>query len=175
MKKTILLFAVILTAFTAVNAQKKSQKLIEGTVSYSKSTGADASYGLRPTIGYFVTDNVAVGVLGEVSKSGTDKTTNVGAFGRCYFMSVGQHCRVFSQLDVTSNSSTNAADVKTTSVSSNLGLGATYSLNSKLSLIMNVCDLISYENQDSHSTFSVGFGGVNNPLSATKFGLSYRF
>jgi hypothetical protein len=80
MKSVILALALVVTSL-AVNAQsfKKSDKFVEGTVSYTKTTDVDASYGITPTIGYFVTDRVAVGLFGEGTKAGDTKTTNIGA------------------------------------------------------------------------------------------------
>jgi outer membrane protein W len=173
MKKVLLLLAVVLTALTSVNAQKSS-KFITGTVSYTKSTDADASYSLSPTIGYYVTNRVSVGLTGEVGKAGDAKTTNVGIFGRCDFMNIGKNCTLFSQVDLTSNSST-VADVKTTSTSANLGLGGNYTINSKWSLTMHVADLVSYENSNNTSTTTIGLDGVNNPFSTAKFGVVYKF
>ena len=92
MKKQFKLFAAALvlslTAFTvnAQNAFKKSDKIVEGTVSYSKASGADASYSFNPSVGYFVTDRFAVGVAAGLGKDENGvKATSVGAYGRCYF------------------------------------------------------------------------------------------
>ena len=75
MKKVVLVLAVILAAFTTVNAQKSS-KFISGTASYTKSTDVKASYSITPTIGYFVTNKVAVGVFGSFGETATESTTN---------------------------------------------------------------------------------------------------
>jgi outer membrane protein W len=173
MKKVLLLLAVVLTALTSVNAQKSS-KFITGTVSYTKATDADASYSLSPTIGYYVTNKVSVGLTGEIGKAGDAKTTNIGVFGRCDFMNIGKSCQVFSQVDLTSNSST-VADVKATSVSANLGLGGNYYINKKWALTMHVADLVSYESADGNSTTTIGFSGINNPFATAKFGVVYKF
>jgi len=44
-----------------------------------------------------------------------------------------------------------------------------------LSLTVHLTDLIGYTTQDSKSILTVGFSGVNNPISSSKFGLLYRF
>jgi outer membrane protein len=175
MKSVILALALVVTSL-AVNAQsfKKSDKFVEGTVSYTKTTDVDASYGIKPTIGYFVTDRVAVGLFGEGTKAGDTKTTNIGAFARCYFLNIGQHCKTFSQLDVASNS-TNVSGTKSSAVAANLGLGVNYFVSSRLGLTMNVANLISYESADSKSTTTIGFSGINNPFATAKFGVIYKF
>jgi outer membrane protein len=176
LKLTILTLVLGLMSLTTVNAQsfKKSEKFLEGSVSYTKATDISATYSLKPTVGYFVTDKVAVGVFGEVGESATEKTTGIGAFARCYFMNLGQHAKVYSQLDLGTNS-VDVASVKTSTVSANLSLGANYFVTSKLALTMSLANLISYESADSKSTMSVGFAGVANPFATTGFGVLYKF
>lgn len=65
----------MLVSFTT-NAQfKKAEKFVEGTVSYSKTSGTDAQYTLNPTVGYFLTDRFAVGVSGKFGKDATQTNT----------------------------------------------------------------------------------------------------
>ena len=172
-KLGILAVTFLMAGLTTVSAQKHS-KIVSGTVSYTKATDVKASYSINPLVGYFVTDKVAVGVLGSFGETATEKTTNVGVFARCHFLKIGKNCEVFSQVDLTSNSST-VADVKSTSTSANLGLGANYSITKKLGLTMNVADLISYEAADGNSVTTIGFTGVNNPFATAKFGVIYKF
>jgi outer membrane protein len=148
--------------------------MLEGTVSLTKATGTKATWTLNPTVGYFVTNRVAVGLSAELGEAADAKTTNVGVFARCYFMNIGQHAHVFSQLGVAANSSTDAG-VKTTSTTAGLGLGANYFVSPKLALSMHVADLVSYANSDSHSTLTVGFSGVTNPFATASFGVLYKF
>lgn len=174
MKKTVLMLAV---AFSAVigNAQsfKKADKFLEGTVSYTKTTDVSAEHSINPTVGYWLTDRFAAGVTAELSKS-EEKTTGIGAFGRCQFLTVGKNINVFSQLTV-STTTVDVAGVKTSTFNTNVGLGAYCFVTNKLALTMNLADLISYSSVDSKSTLSVGFSGVNNPFSTAKFGVAYKF
>ena len=174
MKKQVLLLAAILGLATLTATAQKSTKFVIGTVSYTKATDVEAIYSLNPTIGYYVTDKVSVGVLGGIGKDGDAKTANVGVFGRCDFAKIAKNCDLFSQVDITANSST-VADVKTTSTSANLGLGANYHFNKKWALTMHVADLISYESADGNSTTTIGFSGLNNPFATAKFGVLYKF
>jgi outer membrane protein len=174
MKKTIMMLAAII-AFAGLTATaQKSSKYLIGSVSYTKSTDVKASYSINPLVGYFVTDKVAVGVLGSFGETATETTTNVGVFGRCHFLTIGQHCQVFSQVELISKSST-VADIKITSVAAGFGLGANYSITKKLGLTMHVADLISYETADGNSTTTIGFTGVTNPFAVAKFGVIYKF
>lgn len=174
MKKTVLMLAL---AFSAVvgNAQsfKKADKFVEGTVSYTKSTGTDASYSINPTVGYWMTDRFAIGASAELGKT-TTKTTGFGAFGRCQFLTVGKNINVFSQLSL-STTTTDVAGTKTSPFTVNAGIGAYSFVTKRLALTMSLTDLISYTSVDSKSTLTVGFSGVNNPFSTAKFGVAYKF
>jgi outer membrane protein len=172
-KVGILAVALLLASVIGVNAQKHS-KIVSGTVSYTKATDVKASWSINPLFGYFVTEKVAVGVLGSFGETATETTTNVGAFARCHFLTIGKNCEVFSQVDLTSNS-TKVAGVKSTSTLANLGLGANYSVTKKLALTMNVANLISYESADSKSVTTIGFSGIDNPFATAKFGVIYKF
>ena len=178
MKKVVLLAVALLAAITFTNAQnnfKKSDKFVEGTVSYAKAEGIDATYGLQPTIGYFVTDRFAVGVSGAFGKDVDGvKTTGFGAFGRCYILNIGQNLKTFSQLGV-GTTTINDAGVKTSAFGINLSLGVNYFVSPKLAVTLNVADLMNYTSVESSSTFTIGWEGVTNPLSAAKFGVLYRF
>jgi len=166
MKKQVFLLAAIVCLASLTTIAQKSTKFVTGTVSYSKSTDVEATYAVSPTLGYYVTPKVSVGITGEIGKAGDTKTVNVGVFGRCDFMKVGKSCDVFSQVTLMNETST-VADVKTTEFNANLGLGANYLINSKWALTMHVADLISYESADGKYTTTIGFSGVENPF-ATK-------
>lgn len=178
MKKVVLLAIALIAAVTFTNAQnnfKKSDKFVEGTVSYAKAEGVDATYGLQPTIGYFVTDRFAVGVAGAFGKDAEGvKTTGFGAFGRCYILNIGQNLKTFSELGV-GTTTINDAGVKTSAFGINLGLGVNYFVSPKLAVTLNVADIMNYTSVESSSTFTIGWEGVTNPLSAAKFGVLYRF
>jgi hypothetical protein len=176
MKKTALLLAVILGLFsmTTVSAQKNS-KILSGTVAYEKTKDVKASYSINPLVGYFVTNKVAVGVVGGFSKTdAANKSTSVGVFTRCHFLNIGKNCHVFSQLDATTNSTT-SDNVKAKTSEVNLGFGANYTVTKKLDLTMYVADLVNYEKTDLTSTFTAGIGSVKNPFATPSFGIIYKF
>jgi outer membrane protein len=148
---------------------------MEGTVSYSKSTGTEATYGFQPTAGYFMTDRFAVGVSGDFGKNEDGaKTTSVSAFGRCYILNIGKNLMTYSQLNI-GTTSLNNSGVSTNAFGVNVGLGVNYFISPKLALSMHVADLMNYTSVESNSTFTIGWTGVNNPLAASKFGVLYRF
>ena len=101
MKKLFSILAVVAISTGAVKAQstfQKSDKFVEGMASYTKTEGTDGTYKLVPTVGYFVSDKIAVGVMGEFSTTQNSKTSNVGAFGRYYFLNLGKSFKIFSDL-----------------------------------------------------------------------------
>ena len=107
----------------------------------------------------------------------TSDSFGVGAFGRCYFLNIGEHFKTFSQLSITSNDD-KAADTK--SLNANLGLGANYFVTKNLSLTLQVANLASYAsvkagNASAVNTTTVGFNGVTNPFTTPTFGLNYRY
>ena len=172
-KNMVLAALISVAAISGASAQntfKKSDKILEGTVAYSKSTGADAEYAFSPSVGYFLTDVFAVGVAADLGKSAEGDVTNIGAYGRCYFMNVGQNLKVYSQLGLASNT-TKVAEVKTSVFAAGLGLGVNYFVSKKIALSANVSDLISYTSSEGSSNFSLGFTGINNPISMGKFGI----
>ena len=176
MKKTALLLAVILGSFsmTTVSAQKKS-KIVSGTVSYTKTKDVKASYSINPLVGYFVTDKVAVGVLGVYTRTNDiNSVASLGVFTRCHFLNIGKNFQVFSQLDLTSNS-TKVENIKTKSTCANLAFGANYVITKKLDLTMHVANLVNYEKTDLTSTLTAGFGRVVNPFATPSFGVIYKF
>ena len=175
-------FKFILAALTLMfisfttNAQfKKTDKFVEGDFSYSKKTGNVRNYGINSTIGYFLTDRFATGVIAGISENlQTDKTTKIGVFGRCYVKNTGK-LNIYSQLEVLSTKNETGKN-KPTTTDANVGIGANYFLSKKLALTTTLVEnLIDYNKVGSTNTFSLGFNGINNPLNAAKFGVLYKF
>jgi hypothetical protein len=170
MKKFLLVLVVSLISLFS-NAQfKKSDKILEGSVSYSKSKGTDAEYSVSPSLGIFLSEKFALGVSLGIGEDVDGSVTNFGAYGRYYFMSIGKNLSAYTQMDISSDN-TKLAGVKTSAFSINLGVGANYFVSKKMAITAHICDLMGYTNQDSNSDFSIGFSGVNNPLSMGQFGL----
>jgi len=185
MKKILSLILIVgLVSFTSVNAQdfKAGNKIVEGTtmVSTVKLQGiTTTTWSVAPSVGYFITNRFAVGVSGgvgethvkDVTRNRTNSNISLGVFARCYFLNIGQHMKVFSQLDATN---TNQSKDNAT-FSTGLGLGGNYFVSQKLALTAGLANLINYSDNGETSSFSAGFTGVNNPLSMAKFGVLYRF
>lgn len=172
MRKVFLILGLAICTLSF--GQKKSDKYVSGTVSYSKTKDVKSTYSISPLVGYYVTDKVSVGVFGDFSKDGADKTTNVGLFGRCDFMKIGKSATIWSQVDLSSNSE-EVASVKTTSTSLDLGLGLNYSVGSCLDLTLGLCQLGSYVSSTGSNTMTLGFSGIKNPFATPTIGLQIRF
>ena len=179
--KKILLILVATLGLTA-NAQtgfKKSDVFVEGSFSYAKEKGADATYTFAPTVGYFLTDKFAVGA--QVEKSNTMDKLGAGVFARCYFLNVGKDFKVFSGLNLNTNalvldeSTVNNVNdfITRQNFNANLGLGVNYFVTKNLALSANLANLAGY-NFETES-FNVGFSGVENPFNTTRFGVLYKF
>ena len=165
--------ALMFISFTS-NAQfKKTDKFVEGTFGYSKTTGFERTYSINPTIGYFLTNRFAAGINAGIGEDGTQKATSIGAFGRCYFANT-KKLNIFSQLSVSSNK-LEVGKANATTTNANVGIGANYFVSKKIALTTSLASLVDYSELHSKSTFSVGFNGINNPLSAAKFCVLYKF
>jgi outer membrane protein len=163
---------LMLISFTS-NAQfKKTEKFVEGTVSYSKTTGTERQYSINPTVGYFLTNRFALGVNAGIGENATQRTTSIGVFSRCYFKNTGK-LNVFSQLSVSSNK-LEVGKSNATTTNTNVGIGANYFVSKKIALTTTLANLVDYNDVGTKSSFTVGFNGVNNPLSTTKFGILYK-
>ena len=141
--KKLLLSALAVCAFTFSNAQEEKTEgtggfaqgdmMISGAFSFgSESTGdfKTNTFTVSPKAGYFVSDNIAVGVaLGyENTKwdNGSDDVKNselsVGAFAR-YYMTPAAKFSLFAQLGVDYMSYDNEIDVDTMTAAETKGNG----------------------------------------------------
>ena len=162
--------ALLGLSFTTHAQFKKSDKILEGTVSYSKTTGANGLYSLNPSVGHFLTDRFAIGLSGELGKTANHKVSGLGVFGRCYVLTLGSKCHVFSQMGL-SKTKIKAGTTDSKITNANLGLGANYFVTKKLALAVNLASLVDYTDLGSNSTLTVGLSEVGNPLNASSFGI----
>lgn len=197
--KKVLLSAVAVLALTLGNAQEKGNGFSKGDVfvsgtlkfnSDSKITNyKQDNFTFAPSLGYFVTENIALGVNLNVgsgsaqatSTSGKDKTSTFGAglAGRYYFTPASQFS-VFAELGAS------MASVKTTpagSASSKVNAfgigfapGFNYFISKNFSLETKIA-VLSYTSAKgdwtgAQSGSSLQFGG---DWSAVSFGVNYKF
>ncbi|KQS47304.1 hypothetical protein ASG38_07560 [Flavobacterium sp. Leaf359] len=116
MKKIVLTVAAVF-AFGFANAQeetsegfKKGDVFISGAVGFGSTKTGDfktSDFEIAPSVGYFVTENIALGVAFGYGSSKIDNgvadaknsTLSVGAFGRYYFTPASKFS-IFGQLGV---------------------------------------------------------------------------
>ena len=204
MKKIILTVAAVF-AFGFANAQDKKESsegfskgdvFVSGAVSFgSDKTGdfKENSFEIAPKVGYFVSDNVAIGASVGLSTlkfdNGTTDATNsgtsFGAFGRYYFTPASKFS-LFAELGVDYTSNDIEFDPESGTVFSSsfenkelgfgLGAGLNYFVSSNFSIEAGVA-VLGFSSNDNggngaDKTNSFGFGG---DWRAVSFGVNYKF
>ncbi|KFF05040.1 outer membrane beta-barrel protein [Flavobacterium reichenbachii] len=183
--KKIILAAIAVMGFTFANAQTagfaKGDVFISGAFNVgSQKTGDNKSsdFTLVPSVGYFVTENIAIGAkLGFGStKVGDDKTNDftAGAFGRYYFTPASQFS-VFGQagLDFTNSK---AGEFKSNEVGVNLGLGLSYFLSKHFAIETTWAGLgYNVNNNGGHGAEKTNSFGLGTDLRDVSFGVIYKF
>ena len=204
--KKVLLSAVALLAFGFANAQEeekgnggfaKGDVFVSGAVTLSSAKKGDFkanAFEIAPKVGYFVTENIAVGAsVGFQSlkwDNGAADATNsglgLGAFGRYYFTPADKFS-LFAELgfDYTSFDEEFDAESGTVYASSfeskelgfGLGAGMNYFVSSNFSIEAGVA-VLGYSSNDNgggsgvDKTNTFSFGG---DWRAVTFGVNYKF
>lgn len=198
--KKILLSAVAIMAFGFANAQEttgftKGDIFASGSVGYgSEKTGDNKNntFNFSPKAGYFVTNNIAVGVkLGFTSGKDTEQvgpasietktnTFEAGAFGRYYFTPASQFS-FFGELSAGFNSSKTEIDGvpgESKSNGFNVGVapGISYfvskniALEATFGLLGYKTNKPDFDGAESTDTFNIGAN-----FSDIRFGIVYKF
>lgn len=202
--KKVLFSAVALLAFGFVNAQEKSNSgfskgdvFVSGAFTLSSEKTGDFktnSFEFAPKVGYFVTENIAIGgMLGYStdkvsvpSQSATNTGFGLGAFGR-YYLTPANQFSLFAEfgLDYTSYDNEYELDSSGTPVLGNsksketglgLGAGMNYFVSSNFSIEAGVA-VLGYSSNDNggngaDKTNTFSFGG---DWRAVTFGVNYKF
>ena len=199
--KKIILTAVVLFTVAFASAQDKKESTGEGfsngDVFVTGSFGIDSTndkntnvktngFEFTPSVGYFFSDNVALGLrIGysndKTENSGTTVVDNdqltAGVFGRYYFTPASKFS-VFTELGfayVTAKDNI-APTAKANGFGLGLGLGINYFVSNNWSLVANYAGL-------TYVTAKADFPGAQNvtgfnigaDLDAITFGLNYKF
>jgi len=194
--KKIVLSAVAILAFGFANAQESTGKgfstgdvFISGSVGInSEKTGdqKESGFEISPKVGFFVTDNIAIG--GRLGFS-SDKEENaagvetldesrltVGVFGRYYFTPASDFS-LFGQLGVDYSTVDNKlADAQENEIGANLGLGLSYFVSSNFAIEATWAGLgyLSNDNGGDGAEKTNSFGlGAN--LDSINLGVVYKF
>lgn len=191
MKKILLGFA-LLTVTVASNAQdgfSKGNIFMSGGIGISSSNDKDAdaktsNFAVTPSLGYMVSDNLAVGVGLGIGSSKTTVAGNtaseasalsVGGFARYYF-NPKNNFSMFGHLGVNYNSENDkTAEVKTTGMDVFVAPGFNYwiSKNMALEAVIGKIGYSSSKTDEEGNKGSTDFGlGID--LSSVSFGMVFR-
>lgn len=202
--KKLLFSAVALVAFGFVNAQEKSNGgfskgdvFASGAFSLSSEKTGDLktnTFELAPKVGFFVTENIAIGgklgystdKVDDGTGSGVNTGLGLGAFGR-YYLTPASQFSLFAEfgLDYTSydneftrdsSGALTAADSKSKELGFGLGAGMNYFVSSNFSIEAGVA-VLGYSSNDNggngaDKTNTFSFGG---DWRAVTFGVNYKF
>jgi hypothetical protein len=203
MKKIILSVAAVF-AFGFANAQETSEGngftkgdiFMTGSVGFNSSKTGDfttSTFEVAPSIGFFVNENIAVGLRVGVGNEkldfdGEDVTNNmfsVGAFGRYYWTPANQFS-FFGELGFTYNTTNNEfvvfegelmpADYKTTGFEIAVRPGVSYFISSNFALEATIGSLgyattkPDYDGAESTNDF-----GLNVDFTDVTIGVVYKF
>lgn len=204
--KKIILTAAAVFAMSFANAQEKDAKgfgfsegnvFLEGNLSTSSSNEKNSdtkisSFEFNPKAGYFLSDKFAVGVelgigSGKKSVAGNDilksSNFNVGAFGRYYFLDLGERFKTYTEFGFNVGSEKDGVNstVKTNTFNLGAGLGMNYFVSPKMAISFGLGNVINYGTSKSDqsgdkgsSNMNVSLNVFNNFFNTTTFGLLYK-
>ena len=196
--KKVLLSAVALLAFGFANAQEeksnggfsKGDVFVTGAFTFGSTNDKDDEvktngFEIAPKIGYFLTENIAIGGKIGFSSSKTEDTgvdtkdlsgLTLGAFGRYYFTPANQFS-LFANLGLDySSMKDKLADAKLNGFQAGLGAGMNYFVSSNFSIEAGVA-VLGFSSEKSDATGAKGSTGFNfgGDWRAVTFGVNYKF
>lgn len=144
---------------------------------------------INPKLGYFITDDFAVGV--EAGYTASKKTVagntsndvnafGAGVFGRYYFLEVGNRFKTYTELGVGYDRSKDKInDYKSDGFGAGLSLGINYFVTDNIAISFGLADVLSYRSAKVDGGKAVsGFEGnlnlFNNFFDTAQFGLSFK-
>lgn len=195
--KKLLFAAVAVFAFGMANAQEdgtsgfsKGNIFVSGGVAFgSEKTGDFKASGIEfsPMVGYFVTENIAIGARLTVGSekeeigSNEDKSSSFGAevLGRYYWTPASQFS-LFAELAAGFGSSKNepqgGPETENKTFGVNAGVGVNYFISNQFAIEASWAGL-GYNTNDNggNGAEETSSFGLNVDLSAINFGLIYKF
>ncbi len=168
--------------------------MLEGGLGFntSKDKNTDTKtngFSISPKIGYFVTEDFAVGVEASYTSStteiaGTDIKDNkgfgAGVFARYYFLDLGKRFKTYTELGVGyASNKDKIADVKADGFGAGLNLGINYFVTENIAISFGLADVVSYSSAKFDGGKAVsGFNGninvFNNFFDTAQFGLLFK-
>lgn len=168
--------------------------LLEGGIGFNstKDKNSDSktnAFSISPKLGYFITDDFAIGVDAGYSTSKRERlgaTTSevnsfgAGVFGRYYFLELGNRFKTYTELGVGYDSTKDKlADVKSDGFGAGLSLGLNYFVTDNIAISFGLSDVISYrsakvEGGEAVSGFDGNINVFNNFFDTAQFGLTFK-
>lgn len=207
--KKLLLSALAVCAFTFSNAQEtettetsfgfaKGDIIVEGNVGFDSSNDKNSEtktngFDFNPKAGYFMTDDLAVGIqlmVGssktEVDGDETSKSSTIGAgvFARYYFLELGKRFKTNVEFGVGFDSEKWGVDdtVTYTDINVGLGLGLNYFVKDNIAITYGLSNLVGFTSSKSDvdgdkgsNGFNVNINEMNNFFGGAQFGLLFKF
>ena len=198
----MLMAAIAVFGLSNVNAQdtdttygfEESGIFLEGGLGFNSTNNKNSDtktsgFSISPKVGYFLTDDFAVGVQGSYISStrevgGTDtadnKTFGAGIFGRYYFLDLGKRFKTYTELGLRYGSSKDKiADTKADGFGGGINLGINYFVTENIAISFGLADLLSYSSSTADGSKAVsGFNGninvFNNFFDTAQFSLLFK-
>lgn len=202
MKKVLFMAAFAVFGLTQSNAQEvvpaygfeDGAIMLEGGLGFNttKDKNSDtktSSFSISPKLGYFVTEDFAVGVQADYSSAQKEvvgtKTNDVRAFGagvfaRYYFLELGNRFKTYTELGVGYDSGKDKInDYKTDGFGAGLTLGINYFVTDNIAISFGLADVVSYRSAKVDGAKAVsGFNGslnvFDNFFDTAQFGLLFK-
>lgn len=168
--------------------------ILEGSLGFNstkdKNTDVKTNgFSINPKIGYFITDDFAVGIEGAYGSStreiaGTDvnddKTFGAGVFARYYFLELGNRFKTYTELGVGYASIKDKInDNKADGFGAGLNLGINYFVTDNIAISFGLADVLSYTSAKADggkavSGFNADINVFNNFFDTAQFGLLFK-
>lgn len=168
--------------------------ILEGSLGFNstkdKNTDVKTNgFSINPKIGYFITDDFAVGIEGAYGSStreiaGTDvnddKTFGAGVFARYYFLELGNRFKTYTELGVGYSSIKDKInDNKADGFGAGLNLGINYFVTDNIAISFGLADVLSYTSTKADggkavSGFNADINVFNNFFDTAQFGLLFK-
>ena len=188
MKKVLLCAAFAVFALTTTNAQdedssmgfSKSDLYVSGSVglaSVSSDGDSNTGYSISPTIGYFLSDNIALEADLTYSDAGVDDSSAFGiGLGAVYYFSPAEQFSFGIGGGFDYNSADAGADIKLNTMFIGVSPGMSYFVSDSFALRAAVGSLgYSSSKADTDGAEATNTFGFSLDLDSIEFGVTYKF
>ena len=187
MKKLLLLAAFAVFALTTTNAQDEdsmgfaqSDLYVSGTLGFASISGGDAdgtAYNFSPSVGYFLTDNIALEGSLSYGNAGGDNSSSFGiGAGARYFLAPASQFSLTLGAGLNYNSQESGEDSKLNTFTIAVAPGVNYFVSDAFALRASFGSLgYTTAKADVDGAPSVSQFGLNIDLSNINFGMTYKF